>query len=212
MTVKDDAPAPNPAPSARSAEDEKQLKDDMLGTIPSLRAFAFSLCGNADRADDLVQETLMKAWINQTSFTQGTSMSAWLFTILRNVFYSEYRKRRREVEDAEGSMAARLVSVPEQNGHMDLQDLRAALQKLPAEQRGACPGGRIGLCLRRGRTNLRVCAGNPEEPGQSSTHGDRLAHGDRGIVRWRAARMARHGRPRQHAHVGAKLTLQSSAI
>ena len=113
------------------------LKDDMLRTIPSLRAFAFSLCGNADRADDLVQETLMKAWINQHSFTQGTSMSAWLFTILRNVFYSEYRKRRREVEDAEGTMASRLVSVPEQNGHMDLQDLRAALQKLPPEQREA---------------------------------------------------------------------------
>lgn len=116
---------------------EGSLKDDMLRTIPSLRAFAFSLCGNADRADDLVQETLMKAWINQHSFTMGTSMSAWLFTILRNVFYSEYRKRRREVEDAEGTMAARLVSVPEQNGHMDLQDLRAALQKLPAEQREA---------------------------------------------------------------------------
>lgn len=113
------------------------MKDDMLRTIPSLRAFAFSLCGNADRADDLVQETLMKAWINQHSFTQGTSMSAWLFTILRNVFYSEYRKRRREVEDAEGTLAARLVSVPEQNGHMDLQDLRSALKKLPAEQREA---------------------------------------------------------------------------
>ncbi len=123
-----------PAPTEASVA---ALKDDMLRTIPSLRAFAFSLCGNADRADDLVQETLMKAWINQNSFTQGTSMSAWLFTILRNVFYSEYRKRRREVEDAEGTMAARLVSVPEQNGHMDLQDLRTALQKLPAEQREA---------------------------------------------------------------------------
>jgi RNA polymerase sigma-70 factor (ECF subfamily) len=124
-------------PAAKPPSDGKALKDDMLKTIPSLRAFAFSLCGNADRADDLVQETLMKAWINQNSFTQGTSMSAWLFTILRNVFYSEYRKRRREVEDAEGSMAARLVSVPAQNGHMDLQDLRTALQKLPAEQREA---------------------------------------------------------------------------
>lgn len=124
-------------PVQRDAAAERTLKDEMLSTIPSLRAFAFSLCGNADRADDLVQETLMKAWINQNSFTQGTSMSAWLFTILRNVFYSEYRKRRREVEDAEGTMAARLISVPEQNGHMDLQDLRAALQKLPAEQREA---------------------------------------------------------------------------
>ncbi len=127
----------SPATAQRNAAAERSLKDEMLSTIPSLRAFAFSLCGNADRADDLVQETLMKAWINQNSFTQGTSMSAWLFTILRNVFYSEYRKRRREVEDAEGTMAARLVSVPEQNGHMDLQDLRTALQKLPPEQREA---------------------------------------------------------------------------
>ena len=129
-TVEEPAAASKPAASP-------SLKQEMLATIPSLRAFAFSLCGNGDRADDLVQETLMKAWINQASFTQGTSMSAWLFTILRNVFYSEYRKRRREVEDAEGTMAARLVSVPEQNGHMDLQDLRTALAKLPAEQREA---------------------------------------------------------------------------
>ncbi len=128
-----DSGQPRPA----STGDVAALKDEMLRTIPSLRAFAFSLCGNSDRADDLVQETLMKAWINQHSFTQGTSMSAWLFTILRNVFYSEYRKRRREVEDAEGTMASRLVSVPEQNGHMDLQDLRSALQKLPPEQREA---------------------------------------------------------------------------
>ena len=127
--------AAEPAPA--NPGDATKLKEEMLSTIPSLRAFAFSLCGNGDRADDLVQETLMKAWINQTSFTHGTSMSAWLFTILRNVFYSEYRKRRREVEDAEGTMAARLVSVPEQNGHMDLQDLRTALSKLPPEQREA---------------------------------------------------------------------------
>ena len=124
-------------PSGSADGAPASLKNEMLATIPSLRAFAFSLCGNGDRADDLVQETLMKAWINQASFTQGTSMSAWLFTILRNVFYSEYRKRRREVEDAEGSMAARLVSIPEQNGHMDLQDLRTALSKLPPEQREA---------------------------------------------------------------------------
>ncbi len=131
-TRKADEPSSGSKPAASPS-----LKQEMLATIPSLRAFAFSLCGNGDRADDLVQETLMKAWINQASFTQGTSMSAWLFTILRNVFYSEYRKRRREVEDAEGTMAARLVSVPEQNGHMDLQDLRTALAKLPAEQREA---------------------------------------------------------------------------
>ena len=138
MSVNEAGPQDTAEPAAAPASPQPgSMKDDMLRTIPSLRAFAFSLCGNADRADDLVQETLMKAWINQNSFTQGTSMSAWLFTILRNVFYSEYRKRRREVEDAEGTLAARLVSVPEQNGHMDLQDLRSALKKLPAEQREA---------------------------------------------------------------------------
>src|ERR1700710_3192696 len=126
MSADNGSPEVSKPDAAADPAADQSLKNDMLATIPSLRAFAFSLCGNADRADDLVQETLMKAWINQNSFTQGTSMSAWLFTILRNVFYSEYRKRRREVEDADGTMAARLVSVPEQNGHMDLQDLRSA--------------------------------------------------------------------------------------
>jgi RNA polymerase sigma-70 factor, ECF subfamily len=112
-----------------------KLEDDMVRAIPSLRAFAISLCGNSERADDLVQETLMKAWAKLSSFTEGTNLSAWLFTILRNAFYSEFRKRRREVQDAGGQMAERLASVPAQNGHMDLQDFRQALMSLPASQR-----------------------------------------------------------------------------
>ena len=56
---------------------------------------------DVDRADDLVQETLLRAMANIDSFQAGTNMSAWLFTILRNLFRSEYRKRRREVEDAD---------------------------------------------------------------------------------------------------------------
>ena len=77
------------------------LRDTMLAAVPSLRAFGISLCGNVDRADDLVQETLLRALANIDSFQPGTNMSAWLFTILRNLFRSEYRKRRREVEDAD---------------------------------------------------------------------------------------------------------------
>lgn len=114
-----------------------QLKSDLLAAIPKLRAFAVSLCGNPDRADDLVQETLVKAWSHLGSFVEGTNMPAWLFTILRNIYYSEYRKRRREVADSEGLIAARLASAPTQNGHMDFLDFRAALQKLPADQREA---------------------------------------------------------------------------
>ena len=112
-----------------------RLKDDLIAAIPSLRAFALSLSGNSERADDLVQETLMKAWAHLAGFAEGTNLSAWLFTILRNAFYSEFRKRRREVQDSDGQIAERLASLPAQNGHMDLQDFRAALMRLPPSQR-----------------------------------------------------------------------------
>ena len=81
------------------------LRDDILASVPSLRAFAISLSGNGDRADDLVQETLLRALANIDSFQPGSNLPAWLFTILRNLFRSDYRKRRREVEDADGSYA-----------------------------------------------------------------------------------------------------------
>ena len=84
----------------------------MLAAVPSLRAFAISLSGNVDRADDLVQETLLRAIANINSFHPGTNMSAWLITILRNLFRSEYRKRRREVEDADGRHVDSLKSPP----------------------------------------------------------------------------------------------------
>ena len=113
------------------------LRSELIAAIPSLRAFAVSLCNHPERADDLVQETLVKAWSNIHSFTEGTNMRAWLFTILRNAFYSEFRKRRHEVEDADGAMAARLATLPGQVSHMDLQDFRSALGKLPPDQREA---------------------------------------------------------------------------
>jgi len=113
------------------------LRDDILRTVPSLRAFAVSLSGNVDRADDLVQETLLRALANIDSFRPGTNLSAWLFTILRNQFRSEYRKRRREVEDADGKYAERLKVQPEQLGKIEFNELRAALAQLPDDQREA---------------------------------------------------------------------------
>ncbi len=113
------------------------LRDAMLAAVPSLRAFAISLSGNIDRADDLVQETLLRAIANIDSFQPGTNMSAWMFTILRNLFRSEYRKRRREVEDTDGSYAESLKSHPEQNSRLEFQEFRAALAKLPPDQREA---------------------------------------------------------------------------
>ena len=113
------------------------IRDQVLSTVPSLRAFAISLCGNIDRADDLVQETLLRALSHIDSFEPGTNMPAWLFTILRNLFRSEYRKRRREVEDTDGSYAETLKSHPEQLGRVEFEEFRTALAKLPSDQREA---------------------------------------------------------------------------
>ena len=113
------------------------IRDAVLKAVPSLRAFAISLCGNVDRADDLVQETMLRALANIHSFQPGTNMSAWLFTILRNLFRSEYRKRRREVEDADGSYVESLKSQPEQGARVEFEEFRTALAKLPADQREA---------------------------------------------------------------------------
>ena len=113
------------------------LRDSLVAEMGSLRAFGVSLCGDKERADDLVQETLFKAWNHLDSFKEGTNLKAWLFTILRNTYFSERRKRRREVEDADGTYAARLAAQPAQHGHMDMQDFRAALVRLPDDQREA---------------------------------------------------------------------------
>ena len=125
---------------------DEQVRKAVLGAVPSLRAFAISLCGNVDRADDLVQETLLRALANIDSFQPGTNMSAWLFTILRNHFRSEYRKRRREVEDSDGRYAETLKTQPEQYGHMEFTEFRdraRATAGRPA--RGADPGRRFGI-------------------------------------------------------------------
>jgi len=110
------------------------LKDVLLAEIPSLRAFAISLTGRMDRADDLVQDTLMKAWAHSESFTTGTNIRAWLFTIMRHTFFSQYRKSRREVQDVDGEAAARLVSMPDQLAHLDFDDFKRELDRLPADQ------------------------------------------------------------------------------
>ncbi len=124
-------------PPAHSVTVEPEMRDALLGAVPSLRAFAISLTNNVDRADDLVQDTLLRAIANIGRFERGTNLNAWLFTILRNLFHSEYRKRRREVEDPDGTYASQLASAPEQGGSLDLADMRVALTKLPPDQREA---------------------------------------------------------------------------
>lgn len=113
------------------------IQKDLAALVPNLRAFARSLCGNPHQADDLVQETLVKAWKNQSSFAEGSNLKAWLFTILRNTYLSERRKRKHEVEDQDGILASQLSTHGTQSGHMDFLDFQRAFSTLPPDQREA---------------------------------------------------------------------------
>jgi RNA polymerase sigma-70 factor (ECF subfamily) len=154
---------------------DPSLRDSILAAVPRLRAFAMSLCGKVDRADDLVQDTLVRALAHIDSYRPGTNLIAWLFTILRNHFRSEYRKRRREVEDADGSYTESLKSQPEQIGRLEFSELTAALSRLPDDQREAlllvaasgfsyeeaaeicgCAVGTIKSRINRGRARLAL--------------------------------------------------------
>ena len=114
-----------------------EMQNELGKLVPNLRAFARSLSGNADHADDLVQETLVKAWKHRSSFAPGSNLKAWLFTILRNAFLSERRKRKLEVEDKDGVFAGRMSVHGEQLGHMDMVDFIKALNTLPPDQKEA---------------------------------------------------------------------------
>jgi len=149
------------------------IHDELLANAPTLRSFALSLCGTMDHAEDLVQDTFLRALTHYESFQPGTNLAAWLVTILRNVFRDQYRKRQREVEDAEGRYTGALTSEPEQTALVEFAEFRAALTKLPAEQRDAllligasdfsydeaaalcgCAAGTIKSRVHRARTRL----------------------------------------------------------
>jgi RNA polymerase sigma-70 factor (ECF subfamily) len=113
------------------------IHNELVSHAATLRSFALSLCGAMDRADDLVQDTFLQAIINFDSFRPGTNLAAWLVTILRNRFRDQYRKRQREVEDADSHYAERLKIEPEQIARFQFTEFRVAFAKLPAEQRRA---------------------------------------------------------------------------
>ena len=116
-------------------ERAKEFRDGLIREMRDLRAFAVSLSGSFHQADDLLQETLLKAWSNSGSFIPGTNMRAWLVTILRNTYYSQYRKRGREVPDTDGVYSSRLATPPNQESAVDMADFQIALAKLAPEHR-----------------------------------------------------------------------------
>jgi RNA polymerase sigma-70 factor, ECF subfamily len=112
-------------------------RDELVGFIGPMRAFAYSLTRNHAQADDLVQDALVRAWRGIESFQPGTNMQAWLFTIVRNTFYSDRRKARREVEDVDGVLAGQLSEKPRHDGVLAFNEFMGAFGQLPVEQREA---------------------------------------------------------------------------
>ena len=129
--------APDKQPQARSDDDRKAFKRELTEVVPHLRAFARGLCGRPDMADDLVQETLLKAWAAQERFEPGTSMRAWTFVILRNAYLTDMRRNRFRGEYDE-TVAERILTAPAgQEEPIHLSDMHRALLTLPPERREA---------------------------------------------------------------------------
>lgn len=116
---------------------DQTFADGIVTSLPSLRSFAISLTRNIDQAEDLVQETVLRAISKQEQFEAGTNLRAWLFAILRNLFCSACRRTKHEVEDADGSYAATLIAIPDHEDRIMLKELVVALAKLPLGQREA---------------------------------------------------------------------------
>jgi RNA polymerase sigma-70 factor (ECF subfamily) len=110
-------------------------RDRLPEFLPALRAFAISLARNVAVADDLVQETILKAWSNIDKFDPATNLQAWLFTILRNTYYSSLRKTRREVSDSDGAHAAAMFDRPAHDGRLAMNDFQRAFDQLSPEHR-----------------------------------------------------------------------------
>ena len=133
-----DGPAAGPAEDAAANVlpfGVRDPRDELTEHLSALRAFAISLTRNVASADDLVQDTIVKAWTNLDKFQPGSNLRAWLFTILRNTFYSDRRKTRREVPDPEGAYAATLCEKPSHDGRLAMADFRRAFDRLSPEHR-----------------------------------------------------------------------------
>lgn len=111
------------------------FSDEMTASLPALRSFARSLCRHSDMAEDLVQETMVRAWSSRHTFMPGSNFRPWLFTILRNQFYNAVRKRNRLVTWEPEAAERLLVQEPEQEARIHLEDIEGALRQLPRGQR-----------------------------------------------------------------------------
>jgi RNA polymerase sigma-70 factor (ECF subfamily) len=113
------------------------VTDDMVALVPQLHTFARSLCRDGVRADDLVQEALMRAIKNIQRFKPGTNLKAWLFTIVRNEHYSQLRRGKFEAHGMDIELLPEPSVPPDHDGKLELRDLNRALATLSPGQRTA---------------------------------------------------------------------------
>ncbi|MCJ2183990.1 sigma-70 family RNA polymerase sigma factor [Novosphingobium sp. 1949] len=169
----------SPAPA------DEGFRRELMSVLPHLRAFARGLCGRHDFADDLVQETAVKAWTARERYQPGTNMRAWTFAILRNHYLSELRKSKRQTDIEDGDMERMLVMDADQEAPLHLGDMETALAQLAPERREAvllvgasgfsyeeaadiagCPIGTMKSRVARARADLtRMLQDEPEKAG-----------------------------------------------
>src|SRR5882762_9095683 len=116
---------------------KQMVTDDMVALVPQLHTFARSLTRDGVRADDLVQEALMRAINNIERFRPGTNLKAWLFTIVRNEHYSQLRRRKFEAHGVDTDLLPEPSVPPDHDGKLELRDLNRALASLSPGQRTA---------------------------------------------------------------------------
>jgi RNA polymerase sigma-70 factor, ECF subfamily len=161
---------------------DKLFRDQLVALLPSLRAFSRGLCRHREMADDLAQDTMMRAWAARASYATGSNFRAWMFMIMRNQFYTTIRKNSR-MTSLDPEVAERvLIAAPAQQNGINVEDVAKAMQRLPAEQRevllliGAnglsyeeaaeiigCAIGTVKSRLARGRTALSAMIDGPAD-------------------------------------------------
>ncbi|WP_119303885.1 sigma-70 family RNA polymerase sigma factor [Dongia deserti] len=112
-------------------------EEDLLECVPHLRAFAWFLAKNRDRADDLVQDTIVRALTAAHQFHVGTNLKAWMFAILRNLHYNEVRKNRAHIQSLDDPLAYEPTVLPSQVASLEFGDFRRAFRQLADGQREA---------------------------------------------------------------------------
>ena len=114
-----------------------EFKAMLAAAIPRLRAFGRKLAGDTESGDDLAQDTVMKAWAARHRFQVGTNFESWTYTILRNHFLSQMRRKRFTGEWSDAVAETKLCAAADQDRNLHVQDVQRALDKLPAAQREA---------------------------------------------------------------------------